>query len=199
MMKWWILSEGGFGMTSRRTFLATAAAALATPAIATAGQIPADMPPRFKAQIVPVKRMFAAGEIHVTPWNHYLYYTLGHGQAIRYGVAVGAEGRNFTGVAEVGRKAEWPRWTPTADMIRREPDKYARYADGMEGGPDNPLGSRALYLYQNGQDTLFRIHGTPQPWTIGQSVSSGCIRMVNAHVEHLYKKVPIGATVRVYA
>ena len=186
-------------MTNRRAFIATAAAALAAPSLALSGQVPADINPRFKAQIVPIKRNFAAGEVHVTPWNHYLYFTLGHGQAIRYGVAVGAEGRTFSGVAVIGRKAEWPRWTPTASMIEREPDKYAKYANGMDGGPNNPLGARALYLYQSGQDTLFRIHGTPQPWTIGQSVSSGCIRMVNAHVEHLYKKVPVGAAVRVYA
>ena len=186
-------------MTTRRAFLTAATAFMAAPAALRAGQVPADMDPRFKAQIVPIKREFAAGEIHVTPWNHYLYYTLGNGQAIRYGVAVGAEGRTFSGVAEVGRKAKWPRWTPTQDMIAREPEKYAKHAGGMAGGPDNPLGARALYLYQNGNDTLFRIHGTPQPWTIGQSVSSGCIRMVNAHVEHLYDKVPVGATVRVYA
>lgn len=186
-------------MTTRRTFLTAVGAAMAAPAVLRAGQVPDNMDPRFKAQIVSVKREFAAGEIHVTPWNHYLYYTLGRGQAIRYGVAVGAEGRTFSGVAEVGRKAEWPSWTPTSDMIAREPEKYARYQGGMAGGPDNPLGARAMYLYQNGKDTLFRIHGTPQPWTIGQSVSSGCIRMVNAHVEHLYDKVPVGATVRVYA
>jgi lipoprotein-anchoring transpeptidase ErfK/SrfK len=92
-------------------------------------------------------------------------------------------------------KREWPRWTPTKNMIGREPDKYARWARGMEGGSQNPLGARALYLFKDGKDTLYRIHGTNEPWSIGQAMSSGCIRMMNQDVIDLYRRVPAGAKV----
>lgn len=180
-------------MLSRRQFLLTGAAAVG------AGTANAQMADAFKLQLVDVKSSFPAGEIHVTPWNHFLYFTQGGGKALRYGVAVGEEGRNFSGEAYVGRKAEWPSWTPTKNMIAREPEKYAQFAAGMPGGPENPLGARALYMYRNGRDTFYRIHGTPQPWTIGYSVSSGCIRLVNPHIEHLYRRVPIGAKVVVHS
>ncbi len=98
-------------------------------------------------------------------------------------------------VAKIGRKEKWPRWMPTKNMIRRQPEKYARYADGVAGGARNPLGARALYLYRNGRDTYYRIHGTNEPWTIGRAVSNGCIRMINAHVVDLYARVPVGARV----
>ena len=99
------------------------------------------------------------------------------------------------GATVVGRKLEWPPWRPTPEMIARNPSAYARYADGMPGGPGNPLGARALYLYQNGFDTAIRIHGTTEPQSIGRAVSNGCIRMVNEHVIDLYARVPIGAPV----
>ncbi|MCR9193861.1 MAG: L,D-transpeptidase [Hyphomonas sp.] len=138
---------------------------------------------------------YAPGTIIVDPRNHFLYLQQRNGRARRYGVGVGRAGLAFQGTAVIGRKAEWPRWTPTQNMIRREPQKYARYAGGVPGGPNNPLGARALYLYQDGRDTLYRIHGTNQPQSIGQSVSNGCIRMINDHVVDLYERVPVGAKV----
>jgi lipoprotein-anchoring transpeptidase ErfK/SrfK len=95
----------------------------------------------------------------------------------------------------VARKAEWPRWTPTPDMIRREPARYARFAGGLAGGADNPLGPRALYLYRDGRDTLYRLHGTTEPWTIGTMVSSGCVRLLNQDIIDLYGRVPVGTRV----
>jgi lipoprotein-anchoring transpeptidase ErfK/SrfK len=117
------------------------------------------------------------------------------GSAIRYAVGVGREeALNFRGSAVIGRKSEWPSWTPTESMIARIP-KYKKYAGGMPGGVANPLGARALYLYRDGQDTYFRIHGTNEPESIGQAVSSGCIRMLNQDVIDLYTRVPVGAPV----
>jgi lipoprotein-anchoring transpeptidase ErfK/SrfK len=97
-------------------------------------------------------------------------------------------------VVSVGRKAEWPTWTPPAEMIERDP-RLAEFANGMPGGPDNPLGARSMYLYEGGRDTIYRIHGTSEPWSIGLSVSSGCIRMVNEDAIDLYERVEIGAKV----
>jgi len=114
---------------------------------------------------------------------------------MRYGIGVGQEGLEFKGSANIQRKAEWPRWTPTPDMIRRNPEKNRPWAGGMTGGTHNPLGARALYLFRGGRDTLYRIHGTNEPHTIGEAVSSGCIRMLNQDVIDLYSRVPIGAKV----
>jgi len=190
-------------MTTRRQLLGRAAATaglLAAPSILRAAQeAPYQVSARFQPKMVRVKTGFAPGEIHIVTGRHFLYHMQGGGQAMRYGVAVGAEGLNFRGTATIQRKVEWPSWRPTPEMIEREPEKYGPLADGMEGGPENPLGARAMYLYQNGRDTAYRIHGTPQPWTIGRSVSSGCIRMVNEHVMALYEQVPIGTRVTVYS
>lgn len=148
---------------------------------------------------VSVRRDLMPGSIVILSTQHYLYLVTGKGQAIRYGVAVGKEGLTFRGEAVVGQKSEWPSWKPTADMIARHPEAYAKYADkGMEGGPKNPLGARAIYLYQNGHDTAVRIHGTIDPNSIGKSVSNGCIRMVNAHVIDLYQRVGLGTAVSVF-
>lgn len=138
---------------------------------------------------------YAVGTIVIDPRKRFLYHVTTPGEAMRYGVSVGRAGLEFSGTATIARKAEWPRWTPTQDMIAREPDKYAQYADGVDGGPGNPLGARALYLYQNGKDTLYRIHGTTQPWSIGRAASNGCIRMLNEHVMFLYDQVPTGTKV----
>lgn len=119
------------------------------------------------------------------------------GRAREYPVGLGRAGLEFTGGATIARKAEWPSWRPTDDMIARDPDRYAKYADGVPGGPGNPLGSRALYLYRDGVDTYYRIHGTDAPHTIGSYVSNGCIRLTNDHIEHLYERVMVGATVKV--
>jgi lipoprotein-anchoring transpeptidase ErfK/SrfK len=136
-----------------------------------------------------------AGSLIVDARARRLFFVEGDGSAMRYGVGVGREGMEWSGRAVVGRKAEWPRWTPTADMIRREPEKYAEWAEGMEPGLENPLGARALYLHQGGRDTLYRIHGTNEPTSIGTSVSSGCVRMINQDVIDLYDRVPVGAPV----
>lgn len=134
---------------------------------------------------------YPVGTIVVDPRNHFLYLIETKTRARRYGVGVGKAGLAFKGSARILRKAEWPRWTPTQNMIRREPHKYKKYAKGVPGGPNNPLGARALYLYRNGRDTMFRIHGTTQPSSIGRSVSAGCIRMLNDHVADLYDRVPL--------
>lgn len=151
--------------------------------------------PQFEPQTVRYSFKYAPGTIVVDPKNHYLYLIGRWGKARRYGVGVGRAGLAFKGGATVDRKAEWPSWTPTKNMIRREPGKYAKYAGGVPGGKNNPLGARALYLYKGGRDTYYRIHGTTQPKSIGRSVSNGCIRMINDHVIDLYNRVPLGTRV----
>ena len=128
------------------------------------------------------------GTIIIDTPNKYLYYVEGNNKATRYGVGVGREGFGWSGVVKVGRKEEWPSWTPPAEMRRREAANGRILPITQEGGIDNPLGARALYLFKGGRDTIFRIHGTNQPWTIGQNMSSGCIRMMNKDVEHLYAR-----------
>ena len=134
------------------------------------------------------------GTLIVNTGERVLYRVLGEGLAMQYPVAVGSQGRDWAGIAAVGRKVEWPVWTPPASMIARKPE-LARWAKGMPGGPDNPLGARALYLYAGGRDTLFRIHGTNDPNSIGRAASSGCIRMFNPHIEGIYEQTPLGTKV----
>ena len=131
------------------------------------------------------------GTIVIDTATRHLYYTQPNGQALEYGIGVGRQGFAWKGTAKVERKAEWPNWTPPAEMIKRRPDLPTR----MEGGIENPLGARALYLFQGNRDTLFRIHGTNEPDTIGKAVSSGCIRMMNGDVIDLYRRVPVGTKV----
>jgi lipoprotein-anchoring transpeptidase ErfK/SrfK len=154
------------------------------------------LPADLRRQVVPLSSKEEPGTIIVDAEARTLYYVLADNSAIRYGVGAPREGFEWSGVTTIARKAEWPMWTPPAEMIRREP-AYAEFASGMPGGPGNPLGARALYLYSGGQDTLYRIHGTSEPWTIGQPVSSGCFRMLNAHVTELYELVQTGAKVLV--
>lgn len=135
------------------------------------------------------------GTIIVDTNNKFLYYVEGNNKATRYGIGVGREGFGWSGVVQVGRKSEWPSWRPPAEMIVRERKKGHILPEVQEGGVNNPLGARALYLYKGGRDTVFRIHGTNQPWTIGQNMSSGCIRMMNEDVTDLYSKAPIGTKV----
>ena len=140
---------------------------------------------------------YGPGTIVVNVAERRLYLVQRGGRALRYGVGVGREeALNFRGSAVVGRKAEWPKWFPTADMIKRTPN-YAAYAGGMAGGLTNPLGARALYLYVGDCDSYFRIHGTNEPATIGSAVSSGCIRMFNQDIIDLYNRVPVGTPVMV--
>ena len=154
------------------------------------GQTPDD----FQRQVVTFRTAEKPGTIIIDGDKHFLYYVLPNFQAIRYGIGVGRDGFGWAGIVEVGRKAEWPTWTPPPEMVARDPNA-AKYAGGMPGGPENPLGARAMYLYVGGQDSIYRIHGTHQPWTIGLNISSGCIRMVNDDVIDLYSRVEVGARV----
>jgi len=153
------------------------------------------VPEQFRRRVVDYPSREAPGTIIVEPHNHYLYLIAGRGKAIRYGVGVGSAGLGFTGNADLQFKRKWPRWIPTDDMIARNPARYKKHADGMAGGPSNPLGARALYLFQNNIDTYYRIHGTNQPSSIGKSVSAGCIRLLNMDVIDLYERVRPGAKV----
>lgn len=138
---------------------------------------------------------YQRGTIVIDTSSRYLYLVESSSTARRYAIAVGREGLEFKGKATVGDKQEWPRWIPTLDMQKREPKKYGQYKDGMPGGPENPLGARAIYLYQGKKDTHIRIHGTNQPQTIGTNASNGCFRMVNDHVKDLYNRVRMGTEV----
>ena len=153
------------------------------------------IPIAYQRAIVEYHRKELAGTIVVDTDNRYLYYVLPEGRAIRYGVIVGEEALSWYGIAKVGRKEEWPSWTPTADIKKR----LGNVPNFVEGGPHNPMGARGIYLYQGSKDTLFRIHGTNQPELIGQAISSGCIRMTNEDVIDLYNRVKMGAIVVVLA
>ena len=148
---------------------------------------PAQLPPHLRRQEVPFATKEPAGTLVVDTPNTYLYYVLGHGRAIRYGVRVGREGFTWTGVQKITKKTEWPDWHPPTEMIERQP-YLPRF---MAGGPGNPLGARAMYL----GSTVYRIHGTNQPSTIGKFVSSGCIGMLNEDVSDLYERTKVGTRV----
>jgi lipoprotein-anchoring transpeptidase ErfK/SrfK len=157
-----------------------------------------EVDPRFWRRVVPYRTTDPVGSIIVDTAERHLFLVMENAVAMRYGVGVGKdEAFNFQGSAIIQRKAPWPSWTPTPDMIRRDPERYAPYRGGMPGGPDNPLGARALYLYRDGKDTYFRLHGTNEPWSIGTMVSSGCVRLLNQDVIDLYARAPIGAKVTV--
>ncbi len=171
---------------------------MATPALAQ--NQPFVLDPKFAPQPVTIKAGYPANSLLVLPRAHFLYFVTAPGQAIRYGVGVGKAGLEFTGTATIDVKKEWPTWRPTPEMIERDPKTYGKFKDNeyvQPGGEENPLGARALYLFQDRRDTFFRIHGTTQPWSIGQSVSNGCIRMINEHVIDLYERVPVGTVVTV--
>jgi lipoprotein-anchoring transpeptidase ErfK/SrfK len=155
--------------------------------------------PRYRSDKSPVRRQvvsfpdkYGSGTIVIDTSDRRLYLTLGGGEALAYGIGVGREGFTWTGTKRISRKAEWPGWTPPKRMIERVRREEGRILPAyMPGGPENPLGARAMYL----GSSLFRIHGTNQPWTIGRAVSSGCIRMANDDVTHLYNQVGIGTKV----
>ncbi|MFT0890903.1 L,D-transpeptidase [Pseudochelatococcus sp. G4_1912] len=134
------------------------------------------------------------GTIVIDPGNHFLFLVRPEGRAIRYGVGVGRDGFDWNGRANIRRKAEWPVWTPPSEMIKRQPE-LEKYRNGMRPSLDNPLGARALYLYQGDRDTLYRIHGTNDPSSIGQSLSSGCIRLLNQDIVDLHARIPLGTKV----
>lgn len=137
------------------------------------------------------------GTVVVDPFSKYLYLVEPEGTALRYRIAVGEQGRDFRGTATVGRKAHWPYWAPTANMIRTQPEFYAHLAAGMPPGVRNPLGARALYLYRGGRDTMYRIHGTGDYTSVGNATSAGCIRLYNQDILDLYDRVRPGAPVKV--
>jgi lipoprotein-anchoring transpeptidase ErfK/SrfK len=196
---------------NRRAFVTTLAAlpVLAAPSVGLtqAAKAPATAPeapkwpiaPQFYPTEVRVRKDLAVGSLIIVSDKFFLYHIVAPGRAMRYGVAVGKGELKFRGQAVVGRKVEWPSWKPTPEMVQRSPEHYARYAEtGMPGGPKNPLGARAMYLYQNGHDTAIRIHGTTEPSSIGHAVSNGCLRMVNDHVIALYDQIELGTPVTVY-
>jgi lipoprotein-anchoring transpeptidase ErfK/SrfK len=151
----------------------------------------ASIPETYQRHIVDYQRAERPGTILVDTDARYLYYVLPGGKAVRYGVAVGGEAMAFSGVATIGRMSEWPDWIPTREIQAR----LGPYPSRVSGGAANPLGARALYLFEGGKDTLYRIHGTNQPEYIGQAISSGCIRMTNEDVIDLYDRARMGATV----
>lgn len=181
-------------LTRRKMLLATAATSLASPSLAFT------LDPILKPQTVAMDPTIAAQQIIVLPRARFLYFVDAPGQALRYGVGVGRAGLEFQGEAIIQVKKEWPTWRPTNEMIEREPVTYKRFKDNdyvQPGGSDNPLGARALYLFQDNRDTFYRIHGTTAPQSIGQAASNGCIRMLNEHVIDLYDRVPKGTKVTV--
>ena len=152
------------------------------------------VPPQFWRKRVDNPTGEAPGTIVVDTGAYYLYFTEAGGTAMRYGVGLGRQGFGWDGNARIPFKREWPTWTPPAEMIARDPS-LAKYAEGMEPGLDNPLGARALYLYQGKVDTLYRLHGTMEAQSIGHAVSSGCVRLLNQDVIDLYERVPNGTRV----
>lgn len=185
----------------RRRLLTSLLGATLFPAAAQAIDFPIPkietrlVPWKYRRQDVAFKTSEPPGTIVVDSRKFHLYYVTGNGRAIRYGIGVGKEGKSWSGVATVARKAKWPKWTPTAEMQRIIP-LYKRYAKGMPGGLDNPLGARALYLLnEGGVDNLIRIHGTPAASTIGRATTAGCFRMLNTDVVELYDKVKVGTRV----
>ena len=136
------------------------------------------------------------GTIVVHTAERYLYLVGENGRAMRYGIGVGREGFAWSGRAEIAAKKAWPTWTPPAEMVARQPE-IEPYRNGMPPGLDNPLGARALYIFQNGRDTIYRLHGTNDPRTIGEAVSSGCVRLINQDVIDLYQRVPVGTPILV--
>ena len=151
----------------------------------------ASIPEEYQRHIVDFTRREAAGSVVIDEDNKFLYYVLPNGKAIRYGITVGEEAQAWSGIAKIGRMTEWPPWIPTAS----EQARLGPFPAFVTGGPQNPMGARGMYLYSNGKDTLYRIHGTNQPEYIGQAISSGCIRMTNENVIDLYNRVKVGTIV----
>ena len=159
--------------------------------------IPASLekiPAPFRKQLVDYPGSEWPGTVVVDPEHRHLYLVRENNQAMRYGVGVGRAGFAWSGEAQIGMKRRWPRWLPPEEMVVRD-ENAAKWANGMPGGPENPLGARALYLYANGADTLYRIHGTNDPSSIGKALSSGCIRLLNQDIADLYLRVPVGSKV----
>ena len=188
-------------MLPRRNVLLGGAAASAMmagfPAFAAKSKDEEVIDPR-KARFINVGRETRPGVIHVKPDEFALFWTMENGRAIRYPIGVAQKHLWEPGSFTIRAKKEWPSWTPTPEMIERNP-KYEKWVDGMPGGPSNPLGARALYLFRpNGGDSMLRIHGTNLPHTILTRVSNGCARLTNGYATDLYGRVPLGTTVHLY-
>ncbi|GGF44561.1 L,D-transpeptidase [Azorhizobium oxalatiphilum] len=151
--------------------------------------------PQFLRQVVDYREPYMPGTVVIDTDARFLYLVRENQQALRYGIGVGKEGLEFEGAGVIQYKREWPRWTPTRDMMAREPQRYGHLGGGMEPGLANPLGARALYLFKGNVDTLYRIHGTNEDWSIGKAVSSGCIRLLNQDIIDLYGRVTNGTKV----
>ena len=193
-------------MPSRRAIIAGGFArfvwlGLAGCATTSTGQAPPEATdPQFARQVVSYPTREKPGTIVIDPGSHFLYLVQGGRQAMRYGVGVGAEGFIWSGTATIHNKQEWPDWYPPAEMLARKPELKEHMVQlqsglGMKGGPENPIGARGMYLWQGNKDTLYRIHGTNEPGTIGHNVSSGCIRLTNDDVSDLYNRTPVGTKV----
>lgn len=196
-------------LVNRRSFLVSGLALAATSQTAmaeTVGSIRYNFGSAFSGRqaarssykgkkVVDYRTREKPGTIIIDTSKRKLYFVMKNGKAMRYGVGVGRAGFNWSGTAQIRRKAEWPAWRPPAEMIERERAKGRELPEYMPGGPNNPLGARALYLFQGSRDTLYRIHGTNQPNSIGGAESSGCIRMINEEVIDLYRRVRMGAKV----
>jgi lipoprotein-anchoring transpeptidase ErfK/SrfK len=192
-------------MITRRHFLATIAAAAASPAFAQdAATVDLSQEPfpvkdeqkkieyKYRRRMVEFETAEAPGTIIVEPKKRYLYFVLGNGQAIRYGAAVGKAGRTWSGTATIGRMEQWPTWTPTPEHVAEYPKMVKYLPDGMPGGPENPMGARALYLYQGDVDTIYRIHGSHNPKLIGKKKTAGCVSLINIDIIDLYNRVQLG-------
>ena len=212
-------------MQTRRHFIVTSAALFSAPIASVAQSGPVSPPsqwpawdarvtppsydpsttnpwglhPRFLPVRVEANPGLRPGDIHVDAVARYLYHIEPEGTAMRYGVAIARGDLYEPGTYTIRVKKKWPTWKPTESMIERDPGKFLKHADGMNGGPSNPLGSRALYLFDGNRDTFLRIHGTPEPRSIGGRASSGCVRMVMRHIMDLYPQVQIGSTAYLYA
>lgn len=155
------------------------------------------VPDRFYRQQVDYPTSERVGTLVVDTRNYYLYLVLEKGKAMRYGVGLGRAGFEWSGRARIARTSSWPKWTPPDEMIEREPEleKWSWQNGGMPPGLENPLGARALYIFQGNQDTLYRLHGTAEYWTIGSAVSSGCVRLMNQDIVDLHGRVPVGTPI----
>ena len=149
---------------------------------------------KYRRREVDYESAEAPGTIVVDPRKRFLFHVLGGGKAMRYGASVGKAGRTWTGESVIGKKAKWPTWTPTPEHLAEFP-KLVKWKDGMPGGPENPMGARALYLYQGDVDTVYRIHGTHDPKLIGRKATAGCFGLLNADIIHLYERVDLGTRV----
>lgn len=183
------LQQASFAPPLQPQYAALSDGAVRIPAV-EAGTID----PKFVRQRVRYATKFPAGTIVVDPYAKFLYLVQEGGLALRYGVGVGRDGFSWSGTADIQRKSPWPTWTPPSAMVARQPE-LKQYRQGMPAGIGNPLGARALYLYRDGKDTLYRIHGTNEPGSIGKNVSSGCVRLLNQDVIDFFGRVPVGSKV----